>query len=290
LFTQGVIEMSNKKYALFVVGINNEGYDVFASCSPAEVEAEENRPVFFRRMVLGKYYDSVQSYKLEARKIISNAGWTLPILGMQKNYIAIPLVELGLKLKYEEQLYWKSFNIAPPDTIDEKWKQPLADEYFKDEFVQFNLAWNKKFEWLFFKPLENGDEHYFTSFRIPLSEDQSEFDHQILSLVKFFIDSMNEKKISEVVVGTEKGTRGITLLKEFLEQNLFPNVLRYIHFLRAIYWLRSSGVGHLKGDSYEEAKRNLNMEKQSRTDTFIMILEQLTLFIQALKKHFINDK
>jgi hypothetical protein len=276
--------MTISRYTEYVIGINPDGYNIVANCDPTKIE-DRSIPIYFKRFVLSKYYDFPQKYNVVANTISSNE-WCLSLLGVHKKYVAVSIVELGMNLNYEEQLYWRSFNISPPDV--KHWSQILEDGIFKERFLQFNSNWEDKYGWPLFIPLEEKDEHYFLSLRVPLSDEQSEFDYQVLSLTKIFIDSINERKLNEVTLKDEHGKRGIALLEQFLKQEQFSEIDTHINFLKGIYWLRSSGVGHLKGLSYEEAKKYFEIEKQSLTDTVIFIFNKLNSFLNALESKFLG--
>lgn len=280
--------MSQKKYADFIIGIDEEGNEVIETCDSTAMYKTADVLVFFQREVLGKYYNSPQQYNIEHDGIISYHGWSLPLRSIQECYVAVALYEIGLNLEYEEQMYWKSYNVDPPDQFDEKSGSPMLDWKLKSQYVEFNKRWNEKFDWFLFKILEKGDQHYLKGLTVPLTENQSEFDHQILSIVKIFIDSLNEKKIGELLDGKESGMRGIALLEKFLELKEFPNIYEHTHFLKGLYWLRSSGVGHLKGESYKDVKLHFGLHKKSRTQVFKEILEKLIRFIEAMDLHFLR--
>ena len=67
---------------------------------------------------------------------------------------------------------------------------------FNKKFQAFNEHWEKKFGWDFFRRLTGKDEYSLKILRVPLTNDQREFDEQILTLTKIFIDSLNEKELA----------------------------------------------------------------------------------------------
>lgn len=276
--------VANVRYIEYITGTDSDGNDIVVNCDPTKIE-DKSIPIFFKRMVLSKYYDFPQKYNVEANTIYSKE-WSLSLLGIHKKYVSVSIFQLGMNLSYEEQLYWRSFNTSPPDV--KHWSLLMEDGLFKKRFLEFNSNWENKFGWPLFISLKDKDEHYFSSLRIPLSDGQSEFDQQILSLTKLFIDSINEKKLSELILGVEKGKRGIALLEQFLNQEQLTEIHTHISMLKGIYWLRSSGVGHLKGQSYEEAKKHFEIGKVSLTDSVIFIFNKLISFIDAMESKFLG--
>lgn len=60
-------------------------------------------------------------------------------------------------------------------------------------FESFQQRWQEVFGWQLFLPLADEDLHFYTALRVPLTDDQAEFDSQILALTKVLVDSINEK-------------------------------------------------------------------------------------------------
>lgn len=90
------------------------------------------------------------------------------------------------------------------------------DLAFKNLFPYFVEKWRAKLGWNLFLPLADDDEHHFTTVRIPLQNDQGEFDAQVQSLTKLVIDSLNEAELVKgLTVPSE--TKGIGKLQLFLE-------------------------------------------------------------------------
>ncbi len=89
-----------------------------------------------------------------------------------------------------------------------------------------------KFSWYLFKPLRSADTHYFSSLRIPLSDNALEFEHQVIALSKITIESINEKEIEKDLKTSVKKLRGINKLEAFLNEKRVKKLSKYIEFLK----------------------------------------------------------
>lgn len=142
-----------------------------------------------------------------------------------------------------------------------------------------------------FNPLSKNDskndEYHFKTLRIPLTDEQNEFDEQVLSLTKLLIDSLNEK---EFAIGSDskKGSKGIDKLENFLRSKgvIFEGM---IEFLRDLQSLRSSGVAHLKGKKYSKIKKTFGIDQKSLPQVFNDILIKAIWTLNSLENYFLKD-
>lgn len=215
-------------------------------------------PVFFRNEVMQKYYGN-SKYTVEDGRIIRNGSWTLRCDNNSKEHISVFLGNLGRDLPEKEQLYWKSFNIIPDGRKISKTnfhrnimgmfvESEKIEHLFKLKFKSFQKLWWEKYNWNFFLPLAKKDEHFFESIRTLLSNEQQEFDAQILGLAKVTIDSVNVKNISQILQTDE--TKSINLILILLENS--SKVHEFSELLRGVQSIRSTGVAHRKGKEYEK--------------------------------------
>lgn len=208
------------------------------------------------------------------------------------------LGDLG-HLSYKEQLYWKGFNVATKGKIshtawdrgiEAKFADPeRSDLLFKQKYHVFSEGWEKKFGWRLFRPLDKGDEHHFKTLRIPLTNEQKEFDEQVLSLVKIFIDSLNEKELEKGLTISKENPKGIDKLEGFLKAKglVFSEMIK---FLRNLQDLRSTGVAHLKGSKYEKVRQEFSIGQKKLSQVFDDILANCIRTLNTLETHFIKEK
>lgn len=229
------------------------------------------------------------------------------------------LVDLGT-LSYKEQLYWKGFNIAPPHKgclsytayqrwIKGAWCNPISPDFvFKQKYQSFNRKWYEKYGWYLFLPLINEDEHRFKTLHcLTTLDNEQDFDEQILSLVKLFIDSLNQEELiknirveeKEVIDFLEK--RNVQNLKEIKtgidKFELFVLSQQYsipdmFDFLRKLQALRSFDVAHRKSSDKSKRKSIINffgLDTKHKQEILDDIFRDTVKTISTLEDLFINE-
>lgn len=293
-----------EKFCEFIIGCDENGNEIKNTCDKKklgnryfnDIEPDFLTPVFFRKEVLHKYYQNDNIEVLDNQ--IRSLGWILPIDNQRDSYVSVYLGDLSI-LPYDEQQYWKSFNIVLDEKITNtsfkrdfkaEWAKPEAlDLLLKYEYKEINKKWESKFKWKLFKELHNEDKHNFSNLRIPINNSQEEFDSQILSLVKLLIDSLNENEIEKFL--TEKGIpvegKGIQklsiFLKSLLKDSFKEELDNHIQNLKDLQNLRSTGSGHRKGTSYEKLIRKLNLKSGDYQNNFKYFLNNTLLFFKFLE-------
>ena len=262
------------------------------------------KPISFRKDVLKKYYDKPDQYSVSDRYLNCEGFWGIEI-DILDDRVSVFLGDLS-KLPYEEQKYWRSYNITEKAKIsrvnyERSFEGKFAetdrpDFSLKNKYKEFNQKWKEKYGWSFFKPLSEKDKHYFNSLRIPLNEEQLEFDSQVLSLTKVFIDSIDVKKIKKTFpTSYEKESKTIDILDQWLQtRNIKVNPM--LEFLRKLQKLRSKGAAHTETD--EEYTKALDYFKQlkgikkpdSKSEVFFEILIRCIWTIRFLTKYFLINK
>lgn len=205
-------ETREKDYEEFIIGIEKNGDLVRYTSDPDRLAnyfganpgaPNYLTPVFFRRQVLAKYYANPEKFSVEDGYLRCGGLWGLMMDNNHPEYVIVFLGDLGSTLPHSEQLYWKSFNVLPDGGISKvnfrrsflaQFADPeRPDLFFKYMFESFTRRWREHFGWDFFIPLSEKDAHFYRTLRVPLSNDQAEFDSQVLALTKILIDSINEK-------------------------------------------------------------------------------------------------
>lgn len=299
---QGSLSRSRdrKRYEEFLIGVDAEGRELRFTC---EAERLANffgknpdapnylTPVFFRKEVLQKYYGQPDKYDVSDGQVRCASLWHLPIDNNHKSHIAVFLGDLGY-LPESEQTYWKSFNVVSDGTISEtNFRRSMMAEFadatapdlkFRAAFLRFQEAWQEKHGWPFFKPLAPGDEHLLSALHVPLSEEQVEFDNQILALTKVTIDSLNEKQLARDLGEIPPDTRGIGKLELFLAHHHCEAFEAHTAFLRQLQNVRSTGVGHRKSEAYEQARTKAGIAGESFRRGFEILLERALALLDYL--------
>jgi hypothetical protein len=246
-------------------------------------------PVFFKKEVMQKYYRSPSEYEVCDSSLSRRGGWNLRFDNNLVDCVSVFLGDLGRGLPENEQKYWATFNIIPDGRqISETNIQrnlmgnffvPESPEHkFKNEFRKLQNQWLKRYGWSLFLPLCEKDAHYFLSLRSMITNEQAEFDEQILALTKITIDSVNVVELRELLKINNKEAKSIFLIEKLLEVKNVTNVEHHIKLLKTIQGLRSTGVAHRKGNNYDNVliKSSINQKNyQAEFDQFLHNLVNL---------------
>ncbi|MFH1549126.1 MAG: hypothetical protein ABIH04_01070 [Planctomycetota bacterium] len=292
-------------YIDFVIGVTKNGENISYTCNPSQLNnlfgskpgaPNYFTPVFFRPDVLQKYYAYPEKYTVGDGKLYCGDLWGLRMDNNRKDFVIVFLGDLGRDLAYNEQIYWKNFNVPPEGGISEvartrgfkaKPADPeKADLLFKHVFGQFQSNWLNKFDWPLFKWLKSGDSYIYNSLRVPLVDSQKEFDEQVLALAKILVESLNVKKLQEALPKKVKHEKSITKLERFLISQGLDDCMPYIKFLRNLYDLRH-GAGHIKGETYEKAAAFFHLTEKYRKTVFENVLRKAIEFLTYLQEHLL---
>ena len=291
-----------KLYEDFMIG-GEPDTPIFYSCNPDKLSnyfgANKGAPhyltpVFFDNKVMQLYYSSSE-YEINDGMIARMGVWSLYVDNNTENHISVFLGDLGTYLPNKEQQYWKRFNLVPDDKEISKanFERSFLGNFsstlnpslvFKQTFESFQNSWVKRHGWPLFLPLLDRDEHYFTSLRSMLSNEQSEFDQMLMCLVKVTIDSINICQLNEMLGPSIDGSKSISLLKILFERICLNDIEEKIKIIRNIQSLRSEGVAHRKGSNYKKTtlKMSLNFEDlKSVLDSYYVFFS--TLFDEIQK-------
>jgi hypothetical protein len=299
-------EKRKKEFEEFIIGIDEYGENIYYTSNPDKLAnyfgANPNAPhyltpVFFKKEVLSKYYNNPEKYSVEDGYLRCGSLWGIRIDNDHPDVVMVFLGDLGRDLSHSEQLYWKSYNIPPESKISStcfkrsflaEFADPSSEDLtFKSKFIRFSKKWTEKFGWPLYLPLNEKDSHLFTSLRIPVTNDQSEFDSQILAIAKVLIDSLNEKELVKATGSDIKNLPGLAKFEKFLRDKALDNYENHIEFLRDLYALRSSGVGHRKGKKFEKVATRFELDKKPLKDVFVYILTRAEEMLDDLERKFL---
>jgi hypothetical protein len=296
-----------KEYVSFIIRTDPEGNNVSYSCDPdglanffgANPGAPNYlTPVFFRREVLAKYYANPEKYSVEDAHLRCGYLWGLRMDNNHDKFVTVFLGDLGRDLSYKEQLYWRSFNVAPEGGISAvTFRRSFLAEFadpekpdliFKSVFDSFRKRWEQRFGWPLFKPLSANNRHSLIALHVPLTTDQAEFDSQVLALARVLIESLNEVKIVESLPERDPNAKGISKLEKFLAAQGLIGFHEHIKFLRDLHDLRH-GAGHRKGHSFERAARSFGLRKMDSRVVFEDLLGKSVELLRYLDSKLLGD-
>jgi hypothetical protein len=298
-----------EKHEGFIIDVDEDGAPVTYTCNPdllanyfgANPGAPHYlTPVFFRREVLAKYYANPEKYLIEDGYLSYAGLWGLRIDNDHPDYVIVFLGDLGRDIPHSEQLYWRSFNMLPDGGVSERcFRRAFLGQFvdpnspdlkFKHLFEYLQRRWQESFRWQLFRSLSDEDSHLYTALRVPLTDDQAEFDAQVLALTKVLVDSINEKQLAAELGGTQADELGISKLERYLEQRQLPKRANCVAFLRDLQDLRSSGVAHRKGRKYDKVSARFGVGGKDLRKVFEDILSQAADLMIALSDLLPADK
>jgi len=301
--------LDKEEYEDFIIGVDEDGKEILNTCNPEELANYFGKnpgaphfltPVFFRREVLSDYYSNPEKYSVEDGYLRCGGLWGLRMDNNHPKYVVVFLGDLGQSLGSKEQKRWQRFNITPQGGgisrtawergFEAKFTDPeKSDLYFKQKFQSFQEEWNKKFGWQLFKSLRKEDEHHFKTLRVPLTNEQKEFDEQVGSVTKIFIDSLNEEELEKGIVITKENAKGIDKLEAFLNSKnvRFKGM---IEFFRNLQTLRSTGVAHRKSKNFKKISKKFSTGEKELSGVFDDILIKAIWTLNSLENHFLKEE
>lgn len=301
-----ISKRKERQFVDFIIGVDQNGIELLYTCDKNRLANNFGKnpgspnylkPVFFQKGVLNKYYAEPSKYSVGDGYLKCGGLWGLRMDNNHERYVIVHLGDLG-HLSYKEQLYWRTFNVAPEGMISNtafrrgilgQFTDPeKSDLYFKQRFQSFQEEWQNKFGWKLFQPLSKEDEHHFMTLRIPLANEQKEFDEQILSLAKILIDSLNERELAKGITIRKEEPKGIDKLEAFLESK-GGGFGELIDFFRSLQGLRSTGVAHLKGKNYDKIKKVFGIEEKELSKVFDDILKKAIESLNLLENGFASQ-
>jgi len=282
----------------FIVGTNTDGSFEKKNVAFLSSVAREDAliPVYFKREVLGKYYQDPERYTVDDGYLSCVAGWGMPIDNDRDDYVVVFLTDLAV-IPYCELLHWKQFNVAPPydrGVSETCWRRSfmcqstepqMPDLLFRYLYQKVKNDWQSKFGWELFKELAEKDKYLCKTIRIPVTNSQDEFDDQIQALDKLLREALNTKEIESRVPKDEwkekekkdkKGKAkeqilklGVIVQELGATQGERENITT---FLCDLYDLRSTGSAHLKGSKYERVRKKLGLTDDNKEDMKRLLL------------------
>lgn len=282
-----------KAYADFIIGTTEDGEDITHTSDPGQLAdyfgANPDAPhyltsVHFRKTVLDKYYQQPSKFSVEDNTLWCGTLWSMTLDNHHEDQVVAWLGDLGRDLSYENQLHWRSHNIAPTGGVSKTFfrRQILAqftdsdrpEHVFQQRYRELGEVCEAHMGWRLLLPLSPEDDHHLKGVRVPASDEQKDFDDLIQSLTKVLIDSLNEKALNGWI-GMEKQREikgSISRLEAaFIAQGI-QEYQSHIAFLRKLQNLRSAGAAHRKGSNYQKIAAEFEVDSRNLRSVFSGIL------------------
>lgn len=231
------------EYADFIIGYDkNTCADIVCKC-----DNEENKyvRVFFKREVLEKYRNNTD-VSIEPYNIYWLNHFSLKCNNNHPDYIWCRLNSLRC-LPYSEQIYWKSYNFPPVDSLAKEniWDCPsnwkdfgnLPEYQLRERFKLLNKKWKNKFGWELF--IQDKDlQAKFLNHIFSLGNDcWTSFSNFLQNLNRVLTESLNASKLNQLGYKFEGNKKSIMKLSQVLEhkgiiKSEFINFLLQLNTLR----------------------------------------------------------
>jgi hypothetical protein len=291
----------------FIIGYDDKGHQVEHSADSAALADFFGKnagapnyltPVHFRRDVLDRYFHNPGRFTVSDGSLRHGSDWVLSMDDDHVDRVIVFLGDLGRDLPYTEQLQWRAHNIPPDGPLSVTAKARSFDARFADgeqpehrfKVAYHKLAkeWTARHGWQLFRPLAPADGHLLTKLHVPTGDNPAELDSQILGLAKILVDSLNDPALDAALASPIKDERSLSKLERFLNSLCYPDTMRDVAALRSIQSLRSAGVAHTRGSTYDKSLEKLGLIGQSAQTIVnrllsdaITMLESLTAFARV---------
>ena len=214
--------------------------------------------------------------------------WSMKIDNHTPDKVCVFLDELGISLPHAEQEHWRAHNIPPEGGMSETFGRRMVkgewassdqpDILFKQSYEQLQKVCDEHLAWQLLKPLGPGDEYRLKRLRIPVSDEQCDFDDLIQDIQTILIESIDVKGLKRLLPEAErvnlKGKRSIEVLGEVLNFHSIEDADHRVSFLQKLQTLRSKGSGHRKGSDYRKIANYFGVDSLGQREAFAEILKR----------------
>ncbi len=293
---------SAKKYATFIAHDRKNNRTVEISCDPKALanyftESDlpfEISPAFFRPEVLLKYKANTEKYKLKERSLECRGAWHLKTFDINAaGQVHTYLLYLSY-LPYEEQLYWKSFNEYPRDSISKRaLRTDIEGEFYLEETplgeVKERLRKWKEAKSPWWK--QRGREK---EIHLPATDSKDEWANELLHLDQWVIEGFVTDWLRRVTVtGAAKfdaNTQSLALLEHCmviagLEEG---EAKAAITPLRTLRFHRNKLKGHASGQDAIQLQRDALKTYGSYRNHFEMLCASVSDSLNRIGDAFSN--
>ena len=236
---------------------------------------------FFNADVLNKYRTNPDKYRVFERHIDCK-GWELRSYDINEDgLVHAYLVDLS-KLPYNEQLYWKSFNVAPPMSgrlggISKRaWTNDFEGKFSEEESLQQKI--NRIIDELKKHQFWNIDTN--ASVDVFIDENSKTWASSIANLYNIFIHRIQTNKIKHILITefaeleeTIKEEKSISLLKRLCKHKQVD--VRILAVLDEIRIIRNTCDSHISQSERDKLIDKAKTDYSSLQEHYKNLLERL---------------
>lgn len=295
----------SEEFEEFIIGHDNEDEEVLFTCDEGKLAnyfgANPHAPYFltptyFKITVLDKYKNDPRNYKISDSNLSFLSKWSIPFSINEENTVVVWLGDLG-RIPYEEQKYWRSFNITPKGGIEKnfyerqinaKWTEPSRlESKLVPTISEINSVIVKNYGDILFKPLSTADSQIYNTFMLPTNLSIPEYQSFLMKFNKILAESINTKLIEKIMGDNySKDLGSINKLGEFLKFIGFDQQGIISASIKKGYDSRNKLAGH--SASFKEYnkiwKRTENAEFSSIEDATNLLRDVIGAMEYVLKE------
>jgi hypothetical protein len=284
----------------FVIGIDPTGHEITDAWSDSQGNDNALTPVFFRRVVLAKYFAEPERYEVDDGSLRCPGFWDLRMDNDHPQHIVAWLKDLAQSLPTAEREHWRSYNIAPDGVPSRTFYTRNIRGWFADPtmpdlrlkmlYRPTNEAWSKRFGWPLWCDPKSEDQYVFRQLHVCLDENQSEFDQQNGLLAKVVVDFLNVDEITKALNVPKPPGGGLNRLELFLTKAGFAAAKPEVESLRVIQNLRSAGAAHTKGEQYAAAMKRGGLLGLPLVDASMKVFQGAVTFVEWVRNDILEIK
>lgn len=214
-------------------------------------------PVFFDIKVLEKYKNDPRNYTIGDSSITFLNIWSIPFNINNERKVSVWLGDLG-RIPYEEQQYWKLFNILPSGKMETNFVKRQLYSIWTDAsriesrllstINRFNALVSDIYDDIIFKFLSDSDKEIYNTFMLPINYSLPEYQSFLLQLSKLTVESINVRLIKKVMgedyTSEVSGKGSVLQLGIFLKYTKLDEAERISSAIRKAYNSRNKLSGH----------------------------------------------
>jgi len=310
----------DKEYEKFIIDYDeDEDEEVEFTCNERELAnyfgANPDAPhfltpVFFDIKVLDKYKNDPRNYVINDSNICYLSEWSIPFNINKERKVSVWLGDLG-RIPYEEQKYWRTFNIRPEGKMDGKFLDRQIRGVWTDasriesklvpSLNRLNAMIKQLYDDVIFNVLSDADKEIYNTFMIPTNYSVPEYQSFLMKLSKLTAESINVKLIKKVMGDDyEKETKGngsIFQLGVFLKYIKIDENERISNSVKKVYNSRNKLSGHTASlkeynkiwDREEDYKFNSVEDARSLIEEIVSSIEYVIGDYEAKKDEANGD-
>jgi len=288
----------DREYENFIVGVDEvSGKDEIVNCKQ-DGGMEFLQLAYFKKTVLDKYHGNSRLYRVEPRVIYSLDEWYLSCGINDSGFVHVHLGDLQY-LPFSEQQYWRQFNVRPQGGMSqESFRSDYMAEFvessdpihrFHNLCKQLDKKINDLFGFGFFKEMIQADQYVKTEIHTLTSNNQGEFDKQLIFLTKLAVDSINYEEIEKIILWKppeDQAYNKLGFVENFLiekagvDKNVAKQIIQPFRFS---YELRSSSSAHRKSSKrYSKFIQKHDLEVLNEIEKFSKIVDSVNTAISLI--------